>query len=196
VSFLISSVRRQLIGAFVAVCLVFLIALILGWSSIGSVDGKVQSGATELPALEAASGQARDMVASEVSSVLNPGNIENHLGDVQTFKHTAQSLEAYATTPAAKAAVSNVTAKLDAWEAIDNQVLALAKAHKLTAGGKLANGAANDAADELTTAVENASKAISNQRRRRDRLQLPHADAGAGAGRPPDRRHDQLRARP
>jgi hypothetical protein len=31
VSFLISSVRRQLIGAVVAVSLVFVVALILGW---------------------------------------------------------------------------------------------------------------------------------------------------------------------
>ena len=161
-SFLISSVRRQLIGAFVAVCLVFLVALLVGWSSIGSVNGKVQSGAKQLPSLEAASGQARDMVASEISSVLNPGNIENHLGDVQTFRQTAQSLENYASTPAAKKAIADVNDALAKWQGIDKQVLTLAKAHKVTAGGKLANGAANDAADELTTAVENASKAISS----------------------------------
>ncbi len=65
-SFLISSVRRQLIGAFVAVCLVLLVAVFVGWSSIGSVDGKVQSGAKELPTLEQATGHARDMVASEL----------------------------------------------------------------------------------------------------------------------------------
>ena len=161
-SFLISSVRRQLLGAFAAVCLLLLVAVFVGWSGIASVDGKVQSGAKVLPALEAASGQARDMVASEVSSVLNPGNIQNHLGDVQTFKQTAQSLEAYATTPAARRAISDLKAKLATWQGIDKHVLALAKAHKVTAGGKLANGAANDAADDLTTAVENASKAISS----------------------------------
>ena len=101
-SFLISSVRRQLIAAFVAVSLVFAIALVIGWTSIGSVDAKLQSGAKELPMLEQATGHARDMVASEVSTVLQPSDAENHEGDVQTFRQTVQALNAYATTPAAK----------------------------------------------------------------------------------------------
>jgi methyl-accepting chemotaxis protein len=162
VSFLISSVRRQLIGAFVAVCLVFVVALLIGWSSIGSVNGKVQSGAKELPTLEQATGHARDMVASELGAVLDPSNISNHEGDVQTFQQTVSSLQTYATTPAAKAAISAVNARLGAWQALDNQVLALAKAHKAAAAGKIANGSANTAADDLTTAVQNASKAISD----------------------------------
>jgi methyl-accepting chemotaxis protein len=162
VSFLISTVRRQLIGAFVAVCLVLLVAVLVGWSGIGSVNGKVQSGAKQLPVLEAASGHARDMVASEVSSVLNPGNIANHNGDVQTFEHTVQSLQSNATTPAAKKAIADVNAAFDKWHGIDNRVLVLSKAHKVAAAAKLANGEANDAADELTTQVENASSAISS----------------------------------
>ena len=91
-----------------------------------------------------------------------PRNIANHEGDVQTFQQTVQALQAYASTPAAKSAISTVNAKLGTWQALDNQVLALAKAHKTAAAGKLANGAANTAADDLTTAVENASKAISD----------------------------------
>jgi methyl-accepting chemotaxis protein len=161
VSFLISSVRRQLIGAFVAVCLVFIVALLVGWSSIGSVNGKVQSGAKQLPTLEQATGHTRDMVASQLGSILDPGKIANHEGDVQTFKQTVQSLQTYASTPAAKSAISTVNDALAKWQGLDNQVLALAKAHKAAAAGKIANGAANTAADELTTAVENASKAIS-----------------------------------
>jgi len=162
VSFLISSVRRQLIGAFTAVSLVFVIALIIGWTSIGSVNGKVQSGAKELPALEQATGQARDMVASEVSTVLQPSNAANHEDDVQTFQQTVRSLNGYATTPAARSAMGVLNAKFGTWQGLDNQVLALAKAHHFAAAAKLTNGAANDAADDLTTAVQNASKAISD----------------------------------
>jgi methyl-accepting chemotaxis protein len=162
VSFLISSVRRQLIGAFVAVSLVFMIALVIGWSGIGSVNSKVQSGAEVLPVLEKATGHARDMVASEVVSVLDPANIQNHLGDVQTFQQTVGSLGAYATTPAAKAAEATLSAEFAKWRGLDSQVLALAKAHKVAAATKLAEGAANTEADALTTAVENASKAISD----------------------------------
>jgi methyl-accepting chemotaxis protein len=162
VSFLISSVRRQLIGGFVAVCLVLLVAIFIGWSGVGSVDAKVQSGAKELPALEDASGHARDMVASEVSTVLSPGHASDHQGDIQTFEQTVQSLQAYATTPAAKRAIADVNAAFEKWHGIDDQVVALSKAHKEAAAAKLANGAANDAADDLTTAVQNASKAISS----------------------------------
>jgi methyl-accepting chemotaxis protein len=162
VSFLISSVRRQLIGAFVAVSLVFLVAVIVGWSSIGSINGKVQSGAKQLPTLEQATGHTRDMVASELGSILNPSNIQNHLGDVQTFRQTVQALRSYATTPAARAAISNVDDAFSKWQGLDNQVLADAKVHKVATAGKLANGDANTAADELTTAVENASKAVSD----------------------------------
>jgi HAMP domain-containing protein len=102
------------------------------------------------------------MVASEVSTVLDPGNAANHENDVQTFQHTVQSLSAYATTPAAKSAIGAVNAAFDKWHGIDDQVLALVKAHKTAAAAKIANSEANGAADALTTAVENASKAISS----------------------------------
>jgi methyl-accepting chemotaxis protein len=162
VSFLTSSVRRQLIGAFVAVSLVFVIALVVGWSSIGSVDAAVQSGAKQLPPLEQATGHARDMVASEEATIFDPTNASNHEGDVQTFEQTVQTLQRYADTPAARGAMTAVNAALAKWQGLDNQVMADVKAHKTAAAGKLALGDANTAADDLTTAVENLSKAISD----------------------------------
>ena len=90
-SFLISSVRRQLIAAFVAVSLVFAIALVIGWSSIGSVNAKVAVRRQGAAGARGATGHARDMVASEVSTVLQPSNAENHRGDVQTFEQTVQA---------------------------------------------------------------------------------------------------------
>jgi methyl-accepting chemotaxis protein len=161
-SFLISSVRRQLIGAFVAVCLVFIVALLVGWSSIGSVDGKVQSGAKQLPPLEQATGHARDMVASELGTVLDPSNAANHEGDIQTFEQTVKTLQGFADTPAARNAIGALNDALATWQGLDNQVIADAKAHKDAAAQKIANGPANSAADALTTAVENVSKAISD----------------------------------
>ena len=102
------------------------------------------------------------MVASEVSTVLQPSNAQNHEGDVHTFQATVKALNAYATTPAAKSAISALNAKFNTWQALDNRVVALSKAHKIKAAANLANGAANNAADDLTTAVENASQAISD----------------------------------
>ena len=45
--FLISSVRRQLLAAFMGVSAIFLVAVALGWTGIGAVDAKVQSAAKE-----------------------------------------------------------------------------------------------------------------------------------------------------
>jgi hypothetical protein len=180
-SFLISSVRRQLIAAFVAVSLVFAIALVIGWSSIGSVNAKVQSGAKQLPVLEGATGRARDMVASELSTVLQPSNAEDHLGDVQTFEQTVQQLRAYAMTPAARQAMTALQAAFTAWQGLDNQILGEVKAHHIAAAAKLANGAANTAADNLTAAVQHQPGEL-------DRLELEDADAGDRADRSADRR--------
>ncbi|MGH2884276.1 MAG: hypothetical protein ACRDPA_16555, partial [Solirubrobacteraceae bacterium] len=139
-SFLISSVRRQMILAFAAVSLVLLIALVLGWTSIGSVDSKVRSGAKQLPVLEQATGQARDMVASEADSVLDARDIQDHLGDVQTFRRTVQTLNGYATTPKAKAAVNTLNDALAKWVALDNQVVSLSRAHHTAKATQLVEG--------------------------------------------------------
>jgi methyl-accepting chemotaxis protein len=161
VSFLMSSVRRQLLGAFAAVSLLFLIALVLGWTSIGSVDSKVQSGGKQLPVLEQATGQARDMVASEADSVLDASDIQDHLGDVQTFRQTVQKLNGYATTPNAQAAVRSLNESLATWVRLDNQVVSLARGHHTAEATHVVEGPANDAADNLATAVENVSAQIS-----------------------------------
>jgi methyl-accepting chemotaxis protein len=162
VKFVTSSVQRLLLVAFAAVCLVFGIAIIAGWTGITSVNGRVQSGAKPLTTLEAAAGHARDMVATEIQSVLTPADIPNHEDDVNTFQQTVRSLNAYATTPAARSAMAKVNGAFATWQGLDNQVLALVKAHKPAEASKLTSGAANDAADELTTTVQNASKAISD----------------------------------
>ena len=157
VSFVISSVRRQLLAAFAAVSLLFVVAIVLGWTSIGSVNSKVQAGAKQLPMLEQATGHARDMVASEADVVLDPRVAQDHLGDVQTFRQTAATLAGYATTPKGRAAVKTLNAALAKWVALDDQVVALARAHRTAKATELVNGAANDAADKLTTAVQNVS---------------------------------------
>ena len=161
-SFLISSVRRQLIAAFVAVSLLFLVALVLGWTSIGSVNGKVQSSAKMLPVLEQATGQARDMVASEAVTLLDPSTINDHLGDVQTFHHTMQVLDGYATTPASRRAAAALSASFATWQNLDNGVMAAASDHNVADGTQLVKGPADSAADGLTAAVQNLSESISN----------------------------------
>jgi methyl-accepting chemotaxis protein len=161
-SFLTSSVRRQLIGAFFAVSVTFLVALVVGLSSISSVDGKVRAGAQQMTALEQASGRARDMAASELGAVLDPASAADHATDVNTFRQTLGKLRAYATAPAAQRALDAADGAFANWQSVDNRVLALAKAGKDADARALAEGDANRAADGLTTAVEKVSAAISN----------------------------------
>jgi methyl-accepting chemotaxis protein len=162
VSLLLSSLRRQMIGAFVAVCVVFAIALLVGYLSIGSVDAKVQSGARILPRLERATGHAKDMTSSEARAVLDPARIVDHEGDVQTFQHVIHSLDGYATSPAGRSAATALNSAFATWLGIDNQIMALARAHKTAAATQLTVGPANQAGDALTSAVGNVSKAISD----------------------------------
>jgi methyl-accepting chemotaxis protein len=162
VSFVISSVRRQLSAAFLAVSLLFLVAIIIGFSGVGSVDSKVRSGAKVQPLLEQASGQARDMVASEAITLLDPSTVSDHLGDVQTFQHTVQALDRYATTPASRRAMTALNAAFATWQSLDNEVLAAASAHQAAEGTHIVTGPADSAADDLTAAVQSFSQSISN----------------------------------
>jgi methyl-accepting chemotaxis protein len=159
--FLISSLRRQLLGAFLAVTAVFLIALLIGYSAVGSVQSKVQAAGKQSTVLAQASGHARDMAASEVMTVVDPGRAANHQDDVATFEQTVATLQRYASSPAARAAVSALQSSYMQWKALDAQVVSLAKAHRTAVAASLAGGKANDLVDALTAKVEQVSAAIS-----------------------------------
>jgi methyl-accepting chemotaxis protein len=171
VRFLISSVRRQLFVAFLAVSVIFLIAVEFGWSAIGSVNSKVQSSGANEQVLEQATGNARDMSASELGTVLSPGAAQDHLADVATFRRTLDSVRGDATTSAARSALSTADAAFSKWQALDQQVLALVRAHRTNQAINVALGPADNAADDLTTAVADVSAAVNRG----------NADAAAGS---------------
>jgi methyl-accepting chemotaxis protein len=162
VRFLISSIRRQLIVAFFAVSLIFAIALALGFTSIGSVNAKVQSGAKDEKVLEQATGNARAMEASELGTVLSPGTASDHVDDVATFRKTLSTVSAYAMTPAARNAVRIAESAFSQWQTVDNQILAAVRAHNNDQAVNLALGPAGNASDDLTTDVANVSALISH----------------------------------
>ena len=140
-----------------------MIAIVLGWTSIGSVNCKVQSGARQLPMLEQATGHARDMVASEADVGARPERRQDHLGDVQTFRRPCGTLEWLrddARTPSARSTPLN--ARSQAWQALDDQVVALAGAQADRKATEPVNGAANDAADKLYHRGPERERAISN----------------------------------
>jgi hypothetical protein len=162
VSFVISSVRRQLIAAFVAVSLMFTISLVIGWTSVGSINDKVQSSAQQDGVLVAATGNARNMVASQAIAVLDPTTLSDHEGDVQLFRQTVRRLSAYITTPAAQAAMAQLNRAFSTWATLDTGIDADVRAHARSTATKLVRGPASVAADQVTSDVAALSRAISN----------------------------------
>ena len=159
--FITSSVRRQLIAGFTAVAALFLIALVVGWSSVGSVNSTVQSSAKQDTLLQEATGHARDMAFSEIRTVLDREAFQDAADDLATFQKTMTQLGGLAKTPRAQAAMNVLTKRFAHWLTLHNRVLALARSHQLEKAAELAQGPANDAADQLSEAVATVSAAIS-----------------------------------
>ncbi|HEX4672697.1 MAG TPA: HAMP domain-containing protein, partial [Solirubrobacteraceae bacterium] len=158
--FLISSVRRQLLAAFMGVSAIFLVAVALGWTGIGAVDAKVQSSAKEDQVLEQASGAARDIAASQLATVIEPKNQADHARDVATFEKTIGTLKGYATSQSSQDAVDSLNSAFSKWQSVDKQVVAALDGGDLAGAMRLAAGPADRATDQLTDAVANVSSAI------------------------------------
>ena len=160
--FLISSVRRQLLAAFMGVSAIFLVAVALGWTGIGAVDAKVQSAAKEQQMLEQASGSARDLAASELATVIDPKKQQDHEADVAAFQKTIATLKGYATSQSAQDAVGSLNSAFTQWQSVDQQVLSTLHGGDLADAMQIAAGPADQAVDQLTTAVAGVSTAVSD----------------------------------
>ena len=160
--FLISSVRRQLLAAFMGVSAIFLVAIALGWTGIGAVDAKVQSAAKEQQVLEQASGSARDLAASELATVINPKKQQDHEADVAAFQKTIAALKGYATSQSAQDAVGSLNSAFTRWQSVDQQVLSTLHGGDLADAMQIAAGPADQAVDQLTAAVAGVSTAVSD----------------------------------
>jgi methyl-accepting chemotaxis protein len=161
-NFLLSSLRRQLLAAFALVAVLFLAALFVGYSGVGSVRSKVDTGAKQLPTLEKATGQTRDMALSELWTANDIAKARDHASDIATFKQTLSSLRANAATPSARSALSALDQSFSQWQAIDNQVVLMSRAHRHSQAVALFENKGNEATDALTTKVEALSASISS----------------------------------
>jgi methyl-accepting chemotaxis protein len=158
---LTSSIRRQLIASFAIVSVLYLVALAIGFSSVSSVNSTVQSAAKDDAVLQQATGHARDMMFSEVRTLLDKQAFADAATDLATFRATIAQLRHYATSPAARHAMSALDKAFAQWLVLHERVLGLARAGHVQQGTELAQGPANDAADHLGEAVANVSAAIS-----------------------------------
>src|SRR6185437_10322704 len=161
-SFFTNSLRRQLLAAFAAVALLFVIALAVGYQGVGSVNNKLRGAAADHAVLQAATGHARDILISEGMTIMSPSNAANHEGDVQVFQQTVAALSKLATTPAGHRDAAKLNDLANAWIVSDQKAVALAKAHKTAQAQKQMFNVTNAADDDLVTAVQKVSQDIAN----------------------------------
>jgi methyl-accepting chemotaxis protein len=160
------SLAKKLAGAFGVVVAALLVAVIVGWSSIGSVSGTVKTGYAAAIAANQASANAFNMRVSQAQNVLSHGKqAAMHTGDVAQYSASVSQLEHQLTTPAEKAAAQSVDAAFAQWSTLDNQVASLNKAGHTATATRLVNGAANAAGDNLSnklTALGNLVQKTAN----------------------------------
>ncbi len=175
-TFLNRSLRRQLFAGFAAVTAVLLIALAVGWLSIGAVDRTLTAAEGKQALLQEAGGDARDMATSQVMTVISATNIADHRADVATFSRTLATLGRYATTPQARADLQRTQALFHRWTAVDDEIINDSR-RGVAGGGALAmTRSADPLLDRLTSAVTGLSTAIA-------RADTTAADARAGQSR-------------
>ncbi len=158
-----TSLARKLAGVFALVAVSLLVALVVGWSSIGSVSQTVKRGYAAALTAEAASGAAYNMHVSQIQDVLDGGAVAAmHSSDVATYTATIAALRPQLTTAHEKAGLRAAEAGFARWLALDEQIADLTRAGNLAAATKLANGSANAASDalsaQLTALANDASK--------------------------------------
>ena len=149
------SLRWKLFGSFTLVIALFAIAVVIGWSSIGSVAGTVRSGYSAALGAESASAAAYNMHVSQVQNVTDGGKvIAMHQHDIAAFRQALAATRSAATSAADRAALAKVTAAFSTWTPLDNQVLAAVKRGDLKAATALVDGSANSVSDELSQRLD------------------------------------------
>ena len=155
------SVGRKLAISFFVVVAALLVAVIVGWSSIGSVSSTVKSGYAADVTANKESAAAYNMHVSQIQNVLSGGKqTAMHDSDIATYKALDRQLEAQMTTPAEKAAAKSADASFARWQALDNKITSLRKAGRTDAAKTLVDGAANTASDDLSSKLDNLGSLV------------------------------------
>lgn len=148
------SLGTKLYGSFAVVVVALLVAIVAGWSSIGSVSQMVKTGYQTAVTANQASAAAYNMHVSQVQNVLDGGKVTAmHSSDIAAFNALMSSYQKQLATPAEKAAARTVDSTFAKWLAFDKQVQALRASGNTVAATKLVDGAANDAADQLSSSL-------------------------------------------
>ncbi|MGZ6616347.1 MAG: methyl-accepting chemotaxis protein [Solirubrobacteraceae bacterium] len=155
------SVRAKLFGSFTVVIALSLVAVVIGWSSIGSVASTVRTGYAAGIAAQSASAAAYNMHVSEVQNVTDGGKVlAMHQQDVAAFGQALVSVRSAARSAADRTALQSVETAYAGWTPLDNQVLAAVKRGDTKSATVLVDGSANSAADTLSRRLEALVKLV------------------------------------
>lgn len=154
-------VRHKVILSLTAVIILFVVALVTGWTGIDSVSSKVKNGYSTAVLAETASVASYNVHVSEIQYVADGGKVaQTHRDDKTAYQHVIAQLSKLADTPIERSHLGDVNAKFAAWMKLDAQVLALADAGKTKEATALADGASNTAADDLASALGSFDTAV------------------------------------
>ena len=159
--FINRSLRRQLFAGFAAVTAVLLVALAVGWLSIGAVDRRSPAPSAKPAELAAQAGDVRDMATSQGKVVISADQIADHRNDVAIFRRTLATLGRYSTTPDARADVRRTQALFVRWAAIDDRIIDDSRLGVTRPGRADHEDAGGSRDGPLTKAVTQLSTAIS-----------------------------------
>ncbi len=157
-------VRNKILISFGAVVLLFAVALLIGWSGISSVSNQLTADYGDAVIANAGGAAARDMSFSQARDVADAGKTkQDHRSDVAAFEATLPKIRSTAKTRADRAAFAVIEQKFAAWRALDNKVVALVDSGHVQQAAGVVDGAANDAGDALTGALDDYAGRIKKQ---------------------------------
>jgi methyl-accepting chemotaxis protein len=155
------SIAKKLYASFAVVAVLFMIAVLIGWSSIGSVSGTVRSGYDVAITANVASANAFNMHVSQAQNVADGGKVvAMHHGDMATFEQALGTLRSKLTTPQERAGLARVEQSYARWKTLDAQVMKTWQHGDFKAAGKLVDGAANTASDDLSKNLDTLSTLV------------------------------------
>jgi methyl-accepting chemotaxis protein len=148
-------VRAKLFGGFAAVSLGFVVALVLGWVSIGSVANQVKTEYGQAVLAQETSAAAYNIHVSQIQNVLDGGGVEAmRRSDRATFESDLRKLDGTTSGAEELQLLARVKDSYAQWRSIDKQVDALAKSGRKAEATKLIDGAANRSADQLSSRLD------------------------------------------
>ncbi len=158
------SVRAKLFGSFTVVIVLFSVAVVIGWASIGSVASRVRTGYAAGVAAESASAAAYNMHVSEVQNVADGDTVlVMHQQDVAAFGQALASLRSAARSAADRARLQTVDTAFANWTPLDRQVIAAVKRGDTKSATELVDGSANSASDALSLRLDALAKLVQRE---------------------------------